>query len=393
MTVAFAQTPVTGVFIPPELTYLLPAPYTGNISANFIDTKTSNDSINALLASARNTTFYAYDQEFYSIVGPSPSMRIIPVPHNHAHEAGVWAFDKNQVWFTSFPGTPAPEYSILDLNTYTITIPNTTLAAQSPNLAGGNYYNGSVYFAALGSKAASTPPSIFAVSATTGATSVVLNSYFGIPLNNIDDLSWVTPSPTSSCTEAHLFFSSLDLSENSEDAFSTAVLPNAVFRYTPSTHSLQAVISRGDVLVPNGVRADPNGKSLYITDVALSSVVGVGGSSSGSVAIYRFDLDSDCNPVNKRLFAMPRSGIADGIQIDDLGRVWTAEGNGVVVRDGKGRELGVFNAEVLVDTASYPISMFSLAGDKLVVEAGDRLVVVQLKGNVTTPAGSRSAST
>jgi gluconolactonase len=396
MTTAFAQTAVTGVSIPPELAYLLPEPYTGKLSANFIDTKTPNNSINAILSAARNATFYAYDQEFYSIVGPSPTMRFISVPPNHAHEAGCWVFDKNQVWFTSFPGTPGPQYSILNLNNYTITIPNTTLENQTPNLAGGNYYNGSVHFAAVGSIPNSIATAIYAVDATTGATSIVLNSYFGVPLNSIDDLSWVTPNThpdTTLCTEPNLFFSTLDLGANNETEYSTAVLPNAVYRYTPSTHSLQAAISRGDVLVPNGVRADPTGRYLYITDVSATALAGAGAKSSGSVAVYRFDLDSDCNPVNKRLFAAPRSGIADGIQIDDFGQVWTAEYNGIVVRNERGKELGVFNAEVLVDTASYPISMFSLAGDKLVVEAGDKLVVVQLAVNVTTPAGSPSVRT
>lgn len=66
--------------------------------------------------------------------------------------------------------------------------------------------------------------------------------------------------------------------------------------------------------------------------------------------------------------------------------MWTAEGEGIVVRDSTGRELGVFSAEVLVDEASYPISMFSLAGNKLVVLAEDRVHVISLGQNASTPA-------
>ena len=44
-----------------------------------------------------------------------------------------------------------------------------------------------------------------------------------------------------------------------------------------------------------------------------------------------------------------------------------------VVRKERSKEWGVFNAEVLVNTASYLINMFSLAGDKLVIENGDKL--------------------
>jgi hypothetical protein len=86
--IASAQKPLTGVFVPPELTYLLPLPYTGDINTNFVEAKTSNSSINGLFASARNATFYAYDAEFYDILGKEPM--ITTIPSDHAHEAGVW---------------------------------------------------------------------------------------------------------------------------------------------------------------------------------------------------------------------------------------------------------------------------------------------------------------
>ena len=91
--------------------------------------------------------------------------------------------------------------------------------------------------------------------------------------------------------------------------------------------------------------------------------------------------------MNKQLFATVRSGLADGIHVDNYGRVWTAEYNGIVIRNSRGKELGVFNAEQLVDSANFPIANFALAGDKLVVLSGDRIYVVQLGQNVTTLAG------
>lgn len=44
----------------------------------------------------------------------------------------------------------------------------------------------------------------------------------------------------------------------------TAQLPNAVWRYTPSTQALVPVISRADILGPNGVRVNANGTKLYV---------------------------------------------------------------------------------------------------------------------------------
>ena len=386
-----AQTDVVGVMIPADLSYLLPEPYQGDINANFIDTTTQNSSINAVLAAARNATFYAYDQEFYTIVGPSPSIRVVPTQDaSFAREAGVWASDYNQVWFTT--AEDSIPYAILDLNDYSLQIPsNSSLFKLNPILSGGEYFNGTVYFAGIGSKNQSLVPAVYSVDPVTGSASTVLNSYYGVPLNSVDDLAWVSPqSSQTNTSQAHLFFTTLDLGANGETEFSDAVLPNAVFRYTPSTKSLQAVISRADILAPNGISADPSGKYLYVTDVALTALTGPGSNSSGSTAIYRFDLDEDCKPVNKHLIAIPRSGVADGIHIDDFGRVWTAEYNGVVVRNSQGRELGVFNGEQLVDEASARILNFALAGDKLVILGGDSVSVIQLAQNVTRPGGSAS---
>ncbi|KAH6671341.1 hypothetical protein B0J14DRAFT_485267 [Halenospora varia] len=387
------QTKIAGVFIPPELGYLLPTSYNGSINANFIDTTTRNTSINALLLAARNATFYVYDQEFYSILGPSPATRIITYgTPDTSHEAGVWLPDRNEIWFSSWIDLGAHQMSILDLNTYTITPANITYPFPgSPNLLGGDYFNGTLFFTEAGSKNASLPPAIYSVDPSTGVASIVLNTYYGVHLNTIDDLFWLSPNTSAgstSCTHSGpaLFFSSLDLGANGEPQYSDAVLPNGVFRYTPSTKSLQQVISRGDILAPNGLRASPEGKYLYVTDSAVLPLSGPGANSWGQPAIYRFELDEDCFPVNKRLFSLPRSGIANTITIDREGRVWTAESNGVVVRDGRGRELGAFNDETLRNTRDGN-SQFALAGDKLVVFSGERVQVIQLGQNVTTPAG------
>ena len=67
----------------------------------------------------------------------------------------------------------------------------------------------------------------------------------------------------------------------------------------------------------------------------------------------------DCKLINKQLFALPRSGIADSIPVDNYGRVWAAECNGIVIRNARRKELCVFDVETLIDAASYPISNFA----------------------------------
>lgn len=112
-------------------------------------------------------------------------------------------------------------------------------------------------------------------------------------------------------------------------------------------------ISTHDVQTPNGLAVNKEGTLLYVTDGPDSAVFGRAytANSTGSPGIYVFDLagPDGCTPLNKRLLGIARQGFANGIKIDDFGRVWTFEYEGVVVRDGgTGQVLGVINIEELL---------------------------------------------
>jgi gluconolactonase len=83
-----------------------------------------------------------------------------------------------------------------------------------------------------------------------------------------------------------------------------------------------------------------------------------------------------------------RTGIPDGIKVDDQGRVWTGEEEGIVVRDLSGKVLGLFNAEtLLVDRgAGGPLANFALVGDQLVIEGNERLWILTL-GEIVMSTG------
>lgn len=86
-------------------------------------------------------------------------------------------------------------------------------------------------------------------------------------------------------------------------------------------------------------------------------------------------------PVNRRIFGMARQGIADGIHIDDAGRVYTGEYEGVVVRNTAGKTIGVFNSQYFQadkGVEKLPIANFALAGDTLVFLSTTRLWTVKL---------------
>ncbi|KAF5869310.1 putative calcium-dependent phosphotriesterase protein [Botrytis fragariae] len=334
----------TTIFIDPVSTYLIPPNYHGNISQTFIDTQTSNTNLSVLLTSAKSSPFISYDPEFLKLLGANPTATLIAQRnYSFANEAGIW---------------------------YPIINPN-----------GGTYFDHLVYFAGDGN--ATISPAIYAIDPATGYAEIIINSYFGVPFNGPNDLTWVNHHGT-----PYLFFTDDPLS-SLYDGGPSAVLPDAVWRFSPTTKSLIPVISRADILVPNGINVNAAMNTLYVTDTTPITTTDSGGYNSGSNAIYKFDLDTDMFPVNKRLIGISRTGIPDGIHIDDKNRIWTAEGEGIVVRNNVGKVLGLFNAEVFLhDPAGEPgieIANFALAGDVLVVEGSGKLWTVKLAEVVVSP--------
>ena len=92
-------------------------------------------------------------------------------------------------------------------------------------------------------------------------------------------------------------------------------------------------------------------------------------------------------PVNRRTFGMARQGIADGIHVDDAGRVYTIEEEGVVVRNAAGKTIGVFNSQYFqADKSADALSVANcaLAGDTLVFLSTTRLWTVKLAQTVVS---------
>lgn len=90
---------------------------------------------------------------------------------------------------------------------------------------------------------------------------------------------------------------------------------------------------------------------------------------------------------NKALFGITRAGVSDGIKVDDKGRVWTAEYEGIVVRNHEGDVLGFFNREVILEHIGRQAEMtqFAIAGDTLILLALDRVLKVRLNETIVRP--------
>ncbi|OCL06107.1 calcium-dependent phosphotriesterase [Glonium stellatum] len=367
------------ISISSTLSYLLPSDFQGNINQNFIDTNTSDSSVSRLFSEAQKAPFIAYDPEFLDIIGPNASLALAAERKQpFASEAGVWVPDRNEVWFTSPTVNNTGYLYVLNLQTFNVYTANTSIPILNPN--GGYYFNEKVYITGQGSP--TQPPCLYSIDPSTGETFIVVNSYFGVRLNGPNDVTWVKRGNSS-----YMFFTDDPLAQVYSGG-EPAQLPDAVWRYDPQDQSLVPVINRGDILVPNGIRVSRDQTKLYITDTpqigqpGLDAAIG----SWSSTAIYVYDIDEDLFPVNKRLFGLTRRGISDGIHIDDFGRVWTGESEGVVVRNKKGKVIGIFNSEVTLENPSPPLENFALAGDTLVMLDLQKIWTVKLAQTVVAPS-------
>ncbi|KAH6646719.1 hypothetical protein BKA67DRAFT_580384 [Truncatella angustata] len=369
------------VSIPDSLTYYIPADnFTTEITGEWANsTTTTNSTVNSLFESAKDATFISYSDEFLSIIGEDPSITSILCPgedDNCAFEAGVYIPDADEVWFTPSPyGWPDLEEGI-----FAFSLQNNSarkLDTTEPIYGNGAYlFDDKVWFASSQPNGG-IPSSIFSVDvASPHNVEPVLNSYFGIPFPTLDEPVWVTHGD-----DRYMLFTGVSF-DHFLTGYPTGPMPNAVWRFDPQTGTLQPVIDRSAINTANGIRVSPDHKTLYVTNSETLSQSGGGEGNNASTAvpgIYKFELDDEAYPINGRLWGLARTNIADGLHVDDQGRVWTGEGGGIVVRNSKGKVLGEINALALASAAVVgPIANFALAGNKLAIGAFDRVVVITL---------------
>ena len=382
----------TMVSVPYEYTYLLPDGFTGNTNYTFVNgTHTSNSDINGLLAAAKNAPFISYDQEFLNMLGPNPEVNLVearPVDQ-FAYEMGVWVPERNEVWFTSAVEqgrTFAP--TLYSLNLETNSVQEVKTSEPITNANGGYYFEGKVYIATYPNNA-SYSGGVVSVDVKTLEVETILNSYFGLRYNGVDDIVWATQGDC-----RYMYFTDLDFAFLGYDNLPPLQLPANVYRWDPQTKVVLPVIGRNEVN-PNGIRVSPDMKKLYVTD-STATFATPGPYSPGSGPsdtfwlgpyIYSYDLDANMLPVNRRTFGMARQGIADGMHVDDAGRVYTGEWEGIVVRNAAGKTIGVFNSQFFQadkDADALAIANFALAGDTIVFLSTTRLWTVKIAETVVS---------
>lgn len=182
--------------VPAEYSYLLPLPFSGNLSLDFVGgTSVANEKVADDLSRAAKSPFISYSEEFDDLLGDASLVTAIPeapFPFTWAGEAGIWVPDRNEVWCVStLYGGPTSLY-VIDLEKNTVSKPDLNpvggLGTHVPlaNPAGGYYFNGTVYVANVGDER--EPSSVVAINPETNEVTTVLNSYFGLEFPPVDDL-------------------------------------------------------------------------------------------------------------------------------------------------------------------------------------------------------------
>lgn len=109
---------------------------------------------------------------------------------------------------------------------------------------------------------------------------------------------------------------------------------NFVFRIDPADGSVAAMIR--DVEEPNGLAFSPDESVLYVTDT--SAALRTDGSGHHHIVAYEVGTDFGCSAPT--VFAVIEPGLADGIRVDEQGRLWSSSADSVQIFAPDGAPLG-----------------------------------------------------
>ncbi|KAI5830481.1 calcium-dependent phosphotriesterase [Schizophyllum commune Tattone D] len=285
-----------------------------------------------------------FDKTFAHMLGKGA--RITEVARNDsfafAHEAPIWDPKTEDVYFASNAGgalgmsglhanNRVGKISLKGLgrevlNGTAINLP-VTYTVQMTNGGTGPYY-GKLLF--INSGRGHRPSSLTLTDpAPPYNTFVLLDNFYGRQFNSLNDVK-IHPS-------GKIFFTdTIYLQDFRPDP----TLPSQVYRLDPATGAVRAVADGFHKC--NGLAFSRDGKTAYVTDTGPANGFRETVHSAPS-AIYAFDVDPKTHAfTNRRLFAFVDAAIPDGIQVDKVGNVYSACGDGVHVWDWRGNLIGKF---------------------------------------------------
>ncbi|KAI0478225.1 gluconolactonase [Xylaria cf. heliscus] len=337
----------------------VPPPSEFNLTSIFVP---PGYDLNAL----KEKPFHVYDDEFYDVIGPSPSLTLIANSGTDPvfHEAVVWYPPTNEVFFVQSAGAPATgtglnksaiiqKISLAEAEAVSaqrnatgqvqVHLVNSNPQVLNPN--GATNYKGQILFAAEGQGAYKTSELIIMNPREPYNTTVLLNNYFGRQFNSLNDIA-INPN------NKDVYFTD-PIYGRLQDFRPKEGLPHQVYRYNDRTGAV-TVVADG-LSQPNGIVFSPSGSNAYVADTGAQQVFwGVNATFPSS--IYRYDVEKDGTFSNRQTFAYVSAGVPDGLHVDTKGRIYAGCGDGVHVFNPSGTLIGkIFLGETSAN--------FNFAGD------------------------------
>ncbi len=333
----------------------------GENDYNFEDTMVGNDTSFHLVKSA---DFVVFDKaRGLKLLGSNPSHEFVFKVSKAVREAPVYVPSQNTLYLSQL--APPAGYSpqlVVDLNQSPPTL--NEYRPDPPTYApnGGTNLDGQILFRASSSNNSMSGTeqrvSIRTIDPATNRSSVLLNNYYGLYFNTIDDLA-VHP------TTHDIFFTDPQYSWLNALSDTAPQLPTASYRFNPSTGATFLI---DDTLAqPNGIAFTPDARTLYISDTgAVSSTVDprlgsipASFNATGRRTIYTLDVSADGTRVdNKRSFYLTQDWVPDELKVSQDGNVLTGAGRGVDVIDPLGQL-------VLPVQTNYTVQIFAWTGKDL----------------------------
>lgn len=335
----------------------------GNV-LDFRDTSVPSDPSFQLVS---NASFVIFQRDLgLNLLGANPTYDFVFKVTDAVHEAPVYVSSQGKLYLSRL--APPPGYLpqlVIDLNANPPSLSEylPTPPIYAPN-GGTSYDSGTkILFAASGgNNSIGDPPteqrvSLRVLDPATNESTVLLNNYFGLYFNTIDDVA-IHP------VTGQIFFTDPDYSWFNKLTDTPPQLPTASYRFDPNTGATYLIDM--SLLQPNGIAFTPDGETLYISDTgAVGGSNGPTGARGGDynatrpATIYAFDVSNNGTRVgNKRAFYLSQSWVPDGLKVSREGLVLTGAGNGVDVLD-------EFGAMVMRIQTNYTVQNFAWVGDDL----------------------------
>ncbi len=147
----------------------------------------------------------------------------------------------------------------------------------------------------------------------------------------------------------------------------------SVYRFDPRDGSLRRM---ADFEQPNGLAFAPDGRTLYVSDTALSLGEIPNAGTGKTHEIIAFDVAADGALSNRRLFCHTDHGYPDGFAVDRRGWVWTSAADGVHVWSPERVRLGFIPVAQTVSNCCFG----GPDGRRLFMAATKWLVAIDLIG-------------